>query len=530
MNTTAATGKGFDAVSDVLANAPQAMLEEMSKGGGAFGKFARLALEANRKQPGSFTVVSQNQAQNSSAPPPLTAKEEELINLFEKGAAVDPGVMNYGLASLAQKRKAQVPPQPQGIAAFGGPPPTEGVPSLGNRQDIAEKLAAMGRYEDDEIAHVAEGEVIVPAPIMKYYPEIRDQIFTIIRNEGFDPNEFVVGDEMVARNPTTGLQEFSFLSKAWKKIKKVVKKAAPIILGTALMVATGGMVNPFTTGGFSALASGVGQAAMTAGKFALANPGTAGFLGGTAVGLGKGKNLKDALKLGLQAGAVTGTLGGVFGTQGIAGLTGNKELMAAAKPGLFSSTAQTALNPQMVGGYEVGGAFEKALGLPKYGNTANLANTSSGIFSNAPDFMKKIGTSVSDSFAKDAIGTTTNLAALGLIVPGLFMKPEEMPQGEEYVFPETREGIPMAGLYYDPATGTYRDTPPTINVIQGPIRRNDGGEVAGPGTGTSDSIPAMLSDGEFVMTAKAVRAMGDGDRQKGAAKMYQLMNRLEGKA
>ena len=59
---------------------------------------------------------------------------------------------------------------------------------------------------------------------------------------------------------------------------------------------------------------------------------------------------------------------------------------------------------------------------------------------------------------------------------------------------------------------------------------NAGGAVAGPGTGTSDSIPAMLSDGEFVMTAKAVRGMGDGSREKGAAKMYQLMNRLEGKA
>ena len=32
-----------------------------------------------------------------------------------------------------------------------------------------------------------------------------------------------------------------------------------------------------------------------------------------------------------------------------------------------------------------------------------------------------------------------------------------------------------------------------------------GGGVNGPGTGTSDSIPAMLSDGEFVMTADADR-------------------------
>jgi len=32
--------------------------------------------------------------------------------------------------------------------------------------------------------------------------------------------------------------------------------------------------------------------------------------------------------------------------------------------------------------------------------------------------------------------------------------------------------------------------------------------VEGPGTGTSDSIPALLSDGEFVFTAKAVKSIG----------------------
>lgn len=38
-----------------------------------------------------------------------------------------------------------------------------------------------------------------------------------------------------------------------------------------------------------------------------------------------------------------------------------------------------------------------------------------------------------------------------------------------------------------------------------------GGFVAGPGTSTSDSIPAMLSDGEYVLNASAVRAVGVGN-------------------
>jgi len=54
------------------------------------------------------------------------------------------------------------------------------------------------------------------------------------------------------------------------------------------------------------------------------------------------------------------------------------------------------------------------------------------------------------------------------------------------------------------------------------------GPINGPGTGTSDSIPAMLSDGEFVFTAKAVRNAGNGSRRKGAARMYKMMKMLEG--
>ena len=54
-----------------------------------------------------------------------------------------------------------------------------------------------------------------------------------------------------------------------------------------------------------------------------------------------------------------------------------------------------------------------------------------------------------------------------------------------------------------------------------------GGASFGPGTGTSDDIPAMLSDGEFVVTANAVKNLGGGNRMLGAKKMYQMMNQLD---
>lgn len=57
-----------------------------------------------------------------------------------------------------------------------------------------------------------------------------------------------------------------------------------------------------------------------------------------------------------------------------------------------------------------------------------------------------------------------------------------------------------------------------------------GGEVDGPGHGTSDSVPARLSDGEFVLTAQSVRGAGGGDRNIGAARLYDMMADLEATA
>ena len=100
--------------------------------------------------------------------------------------------------------------------------------------------------------------------------------------------------------------------------------------------------------------------------------------------------------------------------------------------------------------------------------------------------------------------------------------------------------------YYDPQTRGYTATTPQIPQI---YQAKDGGDIKnfprktgqidGPGTEKSDDIPAMLSDGEFVMTAKAVRGLGalngaDKDdkleqRRKGAKMMYEMMDKFESK-
>ena len=82
---------------------------------------------------------------------------------------------------------------------------------------------------------------------------------------------------------------------------------------------------------------------------------------------------------------------------------------------------------------------------------------------------------------------------------------------------------------------------PNPNVLQ-PFSAAHGGSVeyprrellvAGPGTEKSDDIPAMLSDGEFVINSKAVRGAdpsGGGNRYAGAQNLYNLMRNFEMRA
>jgi hypothetical protein len=105
--------------------------------------------------------------------------------------------------------------------------------------------------------------------------------------------------------------------------------------------------------------------------------------------------------------------------------------------------------------------------------------------------------------------------------------------------PQTLEDVRVAGrsfigfnpmMYSQPTDQMnqprFMNTGGIASLAQGGYPRRVG-QISGPGTEKSDSIPAMLSDGEFVMTARAVRGMGNGSRREGAKKMYSLMHKLE---
>ena len=87
-------------------------------------------------------------------------------------------------------------------------------------------------------------------------------------------------------------------------------------------------------------------------------------------------------------------------------------------------------------------------------------------------------------------------------------------------------GIPehlLGGLMENPydTSGFWKDG--GIAALQ----MDAGGAVNGPGGPKDDVIDAKLSDGEFVMTAKAVENMGGGNRLAGAKRMYNMMNQLD---
>jgi hypothetical protein len=101
-------------------------------------------------------------------------------------------------------------------------------------------------------------------------------------------------------------------------------------------------------------------------------------------------------------------------------------------------------------------------------------------------------------------------------------------------------GEDQARMLYDPEQNPYLTGQVKIQDAYTPAGFNQGGGISdfpekdgminGPGDGQSDDIPAMLSDGEFVMTKQAVMAAGNGDRKQGTKAMYNIMNSLEDKA
>ena len=82
-----------------------------------------------------------------------------------------------------------------------------------------------------------------------------------------------------------------------------------------------------------------------------------------------------------------------------------------------------------------------------------------------------------------------------------FVIDEALSKQEESMLMEQLEANPELSMIFD-------------KVIEKASEFTGAGEVDGPGTGVSDSIPARLSDGEFVFTAKSVEQIGADNLMK----------------
>ena len=163
-------------------------------------------------------------------------------------------------------------------------------------ENIAAKMASYGRFGDDRVVHVETGELIVPRKLIDQSPALKESIFQHLREAGIeDPERYVVGSAENSFNPETGLMEFGFFSKIFKGIKnavkkvgKILKKAAPIILAIAMPYALPALGFAIAPAYAAALGSGIGT-------------------------LIQGGNIKDAFKAAALTGVTAGVLGGAKG-------------------------------------------------------------------------------------------------------------------------------------------------------------------------------------------------------------------------
>jgi hypothetical protein len=135
-------------------------------------------------------------------------------------------------------------------------------------QNLADNLAALGRYEDTYMVHAAEGETVVPRDVLDANPILKTALFAQMRSMGIEnPDRYVVGSGLNSVNPITGQPEFFF-----KKIKRLLKKIAAPVGGT-IGFAIAGPAGAAIGSGLGSLVGGASP------KQALTTAAIGGFLG-----------------------------------------------------------------------------------------------------------------------------------------------------------------------------------------------------------------------------------------------------------
>jgi len=436
--------------------------------------------------------------------------------------------------------------------------------------DMQGIMSMMGRDGDTTLGHLTEGEVVIPAPVLEANPQVSDMLENTMMDMGIDPRTRVVDSTgelggIASINPQTGFQEFGFLSKIFKKVKNVVKKAAPIL---PFIPGVGPALSGVLGSAGSAIAGGLSKIPVVGG--ALSKGAT--FLGQAATG--KLKGLPSLLQRDPNDQGTTNPLiKGIGDLLGFGGRSAELERLInpATKLPYTDAEIQAMSDQQKADAIAQGRATQGGTTLPSkvsemfnetqiddQGNIVKGGMGTGGKFALAglagllgklayEEQKKQKGVPLTPLTTMDALGRYNIESEIARRTG------EAMPSRVEFGL--TAEGLPalsggtprnaryggIMSFAQGGAVAMQEGGEPSINMADFP-RKN--GEIDGPGTGTSDDIPAMLSDGEFVMTAKAVRNAGSydmsaengivtlspngsSDRESGTRIMYKLMNHFE---
>ena len=410
----------------------------------------------------------------------------------------DPQLMSVVKALISQAlMKVRAPSQPMGFAKGG----------IATLKKQAKNVAAAGRKGDSMLAHITPFEA------------------TMLKRMG--------GSGTI--NPKTGLPEY-FL----KALGNIFKIGAQIVGAAILTPFVGPIAAGAIVSGASALLSGAKPAdalksALIGGTLGGVTAGFSGsgsfmdnaFAGGSLFGSGPAASpLLDWMKSTSIGGSLLGNLPG-GATEAAAGAAGNVPMPpdraalfgaeeAAARTTASNAAAEalkpTVAAPSLLSKEGIASIWKDYKWPLLIGGGAAILGMSNSKKENIQPSLVK-GPTGSQLLAQQPGTYGFNVANFGQVTPA---SPAPVFPGGNYVAPTVPAG---AAPIFDYGRIRY----PTTGIMNAKV----GGHISGPGNGTSDSIPARLSDGEFVMTAKAVRGAGNGSRMKGARKMYELMHKFE---
>ena len=420
----------------------------------------------------------------------------KLIESLVRAGAVEPGEMpkEYD-PTLMGVVKSIVG---QALLRIGSKTPAFAKGGIVSLRKSAQKLQAAGRGGDSMLAHITPRE----AKMLKS----------------------IGGGGTI--NPKTGLLEFK-----WMRAVRSVLKVGAQIIGTAALTFMG-VPPPIAgaiVGGVSTLLSG--GSAKDALKSALFSGLTAGVTAGISSSFSGGDFLSGFMGTGSSSagGSIGERISGLFGGGG--GEAAAAEAAGAAAADLPAAGAAETIG-KLSAGQTVPGGVSVA---PTVTPPATTAPSPSGGISNLMSMEglkkfawdNKVPLALAGGAALIAMDRKSQKPAQSIIPSEtgstlLAKNPEIYGVNPASLVPRTVQFGPSTVFPNNRYVGGYS---PEFQTGTRYVRA--GGHISGPGTGTSDSIPARLSDGEFVMTAQAVRGAGNGDRMKGAKKMYELMNKFE---